>query len=96
MTQAINRISPATPRSLDAGPDALYARGILIDELMLAIDELPKEQRDVFIAHELEGRSFNDIARETGVNVNTLLARKHYAVRRLRQRLQGTYDELTK
>jgi RNA polymerase sigma factor (sigma-70 family) len=82
--------------SPDAGPDAVYARGVLIDELTMAIDELPREQRDVFVAHELEGRSFKDIARETGVNVNTLLARKHYAVRRLRQRLQGIYDELTK
>jgi len=80
--------------SPDAGPDAVYARGVLIDELTMAIDELPKEQRDVFVAHELEGRSFQDLARETGINLNTLLARKHYAVRRLRQRLQRIYDEL--
>jgi RNA polymerase sigma factor (sigma-70 family) len=80
--------------SPDAGPDAVYARGVLIDELTMAIDELPKEQRDVFVAHELEGRSFQDLARETGINLNTLLARKRYAVRRLRQRLQHIYDEL--
>ena len=82
--------------SPDAGPEALYARHVLLEELTLAIEELPKEQRDVFIAHELDGRSFREIARETGVGVNTLLSRKHYAVRRLRQRLQGIYDELTK
>jgi len=81
--------------SADAGPDALYARGVLIEELTIAIDELPKEQREVFIAHELEGQSFKEIARETGVNVNTLLSRKRYAVLRLRQRLQAIYDELT-
>ena len=82
--------------SPDAGPEALYARNVLLDELELALDELPKEQRDVFVAHELEGRSFKEIASETGVNVNTLLSRKHYAVRRLRQRLQSIYDELMK
>jgi len=82
--------------SPDAGPEALYARNVLFEELTLAIEELPEEQRHVFIAHELDGRSFKEIARETGVGVNTLLSRKHYAVRRLRQRLQGIYDELTK
>jgi len=81
--------------SPDAGPEALYARNILLDELATAVDELPADQRAVFIAHELEGRSFKEIAGETGVNVNTLLARKRYAVLRLRQRLQGIYDELT-
>ena len=81
--------------SPDAGPEALYARNVLIDELATAVDELPADQRAVFIAHELEGRSFKEIAGETGVNVNTLLARKRYAVLRLRQRLQGIYDELT-
>jgi RNA polymerase sigma factor (sigma-70 family) len=81
--------------SPDAGPEALYARNVLIDELATALDELPADQRAVFIAHELEGRSFKEIAGETGVNVNTLLARKRYAVLRLRQRLQGIYDELT-
>ena len=82
--------------SPDAGPDAQYVRKVLVDELELAIDELPKEQRDVFVAHELEGRSFGAIARETGMSVNTLLSRKRYAVQRLRRRLQGMYDELTK
>jgi RNA polymerase sigma factor (sigma-70 family) len=82
--------------SPDAGPDALYVRQLLLDELEVALDELPKEQRDVFVAHELEGRSFKEIAAETGVNVNTLLSRKHHAVARLRQRLQTIYDELSK
>jgi len=82
--------------SPDAGPEALYARNVLLDELELAVDELPEEQRAVFVAHELEGRSFKEIASETGVNVNTLLSRKRYAVLRLRQRLQHIYDELTK
>jgi DNA-directed RNA polymerase specialized sigma24 family protein len=62
----------------------------------MAVDELPAEQRAVFVAHELEGRSFKEIAGETGENMNTLLSRKRYAVLRLRQRLQGIYDELTK
>jgi RNA polymerase sigma factor (sigma-70 family) len=82
--------------SPDAGPEALYARHVLLDELELAVDELPEEQRAVFVAHELEGRSFKDIAAETGVSVNTLLSRKRYAVLRLRRRLQSIYDELTK
>ena len=81
--------------SPDAGPDALYARNVLLGELELAIDELPAEQRAVFVAHELDGRSFKEIAAETGVGVNTLLARKRYAVLRLRRRLQSIYDELT-
>ena len=82
--------------SADAGPDAVYARNVLLDEIALAIDELPKDQRDVFVAHELEGRSFKELSAETGVSVNTLLSRKRYAVLRLRQRLQATYAELTK
>jgi RNA polymerase sigma factor (sigma-70 family) len=82
--------------SPDAGPEALYARSVLLDELDLALDELPDEQREVFIAHELEGRSFKEIAGETGVNVNTLLSRKRYAVLHLRERLQDIYDEITK
>ena len=82
--------------SPDAGPEALYARNVLLDELELAVDELPKEQREVFVAYELEGRSYEEIAAETGVSVNTLLSRKRYAVLRLRQRLQSIYDELTK
>src|SRR6266487_7010737 len=82
--------------SPDAGPAAIYARNVLLDELDLAIDELPKEQREVFIAHELEGRSFKEIAAGTGVSVNTLLSRKRYAVLRLQRRLRAIYDELTK
>jgi RNA polymerase sigma factor (sigma-70 family) len=82
--------------SPDAGPDALYLRHVLLDELELAIDELPDEQREVFVGHELEGRSFKEMAGETGVSVNTLLSRKRYAVRHLRERLQDMYDELTK
>jgi len=82
--------------SPDAGPEALYARNVLLDELEMAVDELPEEQRSVFVAHELEGRSFKEIAAETGTSVNTLLSRKRYAVQRLRRRLQSIYDELTK
>jgi RNA polymerase sigma factor (sigma-70 family) len=82
--------------SPDAGPEALYARNLLLHELELALDELPEEQRKVFVAHELEGRSFKEIAAETGASVNTLLSRKHYAVLHLRQRLQNIYDEFTK
>jgi RNA polymerase sigma factor (sigma-70 family) len=82
--------------SPDAGPDALYARNVLIDELELAIDELPEDQRDVFVAHELEGRSFKEMAAETGVSLNTLLSRKRYAVLHLRERLQEIYDEFMK
>src|SRR5258708_4755177 len=82
--------------SPDAGPEALYVRSVLLDELELAIDELPEEQREVFVAHELEGRSFKEMAAATGVSVNTLLSRKRYAVLHLRERLQGIYDEFTK
>ena len=82
--------------SPDAGPDAVYARNLLIEELEAALDELPPEQRDVFIAHELEGRSFKDMAAASGVNVNTLLSRKRYAVLRLRERLRRVHDELMK
>jgi RNA polymerase sigma factor (sigma-70 family) len=82
--------------SADAGPEALYARNVLFDELELAVDELPPEQREVFVAHELKGRSFKEMAAETGVSVNTLLSRKRYAVLHLRERLQSIYDELTK
>jgi len=82
--------------SPDAGPDALYARHVLLDELELAVDELPEEQRDVFVGHEFDGRSFKEMAAETGVSVNTLLSRKRYAVRHLRERLQRIYDDFTK
>jgi RNA polymerase sigma factor (sigma-70 family) len=78
-----------------AGPEALYAGHVLLEEIEAAIEELPREQREVFVAHELEGRSFQDMAAETGVSVNTLLSRKRYAVRHLRERLQGLYDEFT-
>jgi len=74
--------------SPDAGPDALYARGILLAEIEAALGELPTSQREVFLAHEIEGRSFAEISGETGVGVNTLLSRKHYAAKRLRNRLQ--------
>jgi RNA polymerase sigma factor (sigma-70 family) len=79
--------------SPEAGPEADYARGVLLEELEAALDELPEEQREVFVAHELEGRSFKEIAAETGVNLNTLLSRKHYAVLHLRQRLRAIHDE---
>jgi RNA polymerase sigma factor (sigma-70 family) len=79
--------------SPDAGPEAAYARGVLLDELEAALEELPEEQRFVFVAHEIEGRSFRELAAETGVGVNTLLSRKHYAVLHLRRRLQRIYDE---
>jgi RNA polymerase sigma factor (sigma-70 family) len=82
--------------SPDAGPEALYARNVLLEEFELALEELPEEQRKVFVAHELEGHSFKEIAAETGVSVNTLLSRKRYAVLHLRERLQNIYDEFTK
>lgn len=85
--------------SPDAGPEALYVRSVLIDELELAIDELPDDpygQREVFIAHELEGRSFKELSAESGVNINTLLSRKRYAVLHLRGRLQTIYEEFSK
>jgi len=79
--------------SADAGPEAAYARAVLLEEVGAALDELPKEQRAVFIAHELDGRSFKELAAESGVGVNTLLARKRYAVLHLRARLQTLYEE---
>jgi RNA polymerase sigma factor (sigma-70 family) len=82
--------------SPNAGPDALYARSVLLDELELALDELPEEQRQAFVGHEIEGRSFKEMAAESGVNVNTLLSRKHAAVVYLRERLQSIYDEFRK
>jgi DNA-directed RNA polymerase specialized sigma24 family protein len=74
----------------------VFARRMLLKELESALNELPAEQRDAFMAHEFEGRSFKDLAAETGVSVNTLLARKRYAVLHLRDRLQSVYDEFTK
>ena len=82
--------------SPDAGPEALYFRNVLLEELEFALDELPDEQREVFVAHELEGRSFKEMAAETGVSVNTLLSRKRYAVLHLRERLQRIHDEFAK
>lgn len=82
--------------SRDAGPEAVYARSVLLDELELALAELPEEQRAVFVAHELEGRSFKRMAAETGVSMNTLLSRKHYAVLHLRARLRQAYEEFLK
>ena len=79
--------------SPDGGPEAAYARTLLIEELEAALDELPEEQRRVFIEHEIEGRSFKDLAAETGVSINTLLSRKRYAVLHLRQRLQSLHRE---
>ena len=82
--------------SPDAGPEALYVRSVLLGEVELALGELPGEQREVFLAHELEGRSFKELSAESGVNVNTLLSRKRYAVLHLRRRLQSIHDQLKK
>jgi len=91
----LSRLEDLLP-SPDAGPDALYARNVLLDELESALEELPDQQRQAFVAHEIEGRSFKEIAADTGVSVNTLLSRKHYAVLYLRERLQTVYDEFMK
>ena len=82
--------------SADAGPEADFARNVLLDELEEALAELPDEQREVFMAHEVEGRSFKDLAAETGIGLNTLLSRKRYAVLHLRKRLQTIYEEFAK
>jgi RNA polymerase sigma factor (sigma-70 family) len=82
--------------SPDAGPEALYARNVMLDELERAVAELPKEQREVFVAHEFDGRSFKELSADTGVSVNTLLSRKRYAVLHLRERLQQVYDDFGK
>src|SRR5579862_6941272 len=82
--------------SPDAGPEALYARSVLLEELDAALEELPDEQRDVFIAHEIDGRSFKELSEETGLSINTLLSRKHYAVLHLRRRLEALYEEFPK
>ncbi len=79
--------------STDAGPEAAYARGVLLEELDVALEEVPEEQRDVFVAHEIEGRSFKELSEATGVSINTLLARKRYAVLQLRRRLQAIHNE---
>ena len=88
---AIDELLPST----GAGPEADFARRVLLEELDAALNELPPEQREVFVAHEIEGRSFREIAERTGVGVNTLLSRKRYAVLHLRRRLQAIYDEFT-
>ncbi len=80
----------------DAGPESAYARGVLLEEMDAALDELPEEQREVFVAHEFLGYSFKELAEQTGVSVNTLLSRKHYAVLHLRERLQSIYDDFKK
>jgi len=81
--------------SPDAGPEAIYARNVLVEELDTALDELPDEQREVFVAHEIEGRSFKELAAESGLSINTLLSRKHYAVLHLRERLEAIFEEFT-
>ncbi|WP_321904754.1 RNA polymerase sigma factor [Paraburkholderia tropica] len=85
------RLDLALP-SADGGPEAAYARAALLDTLRDALDELPASQREVFVAHELDGRSFKELAAATGVGVNTLLARKRYAVLHLRERLRASWD----
>lgn len=92
---ALLRIEDLLP-SLDGDPEALYFQNALLDELEFALEELPDEQREVFVAHELEGRSFKELSAETGVNLNTLLARKRYAVLHLRERLESIHDEFMK
>jgi RNA polymerase sigma factor (sigma-70 family) len=89
------RIEDLLP-SREASPEAAYARSVLVEELEAALDELPAGQREAFISHELEGRSFKELAAETGLSVNALILRKHYAVLHLRKRLQAIYDEFTK
>jgi RNA polymerase sigma factor (sigma-70 family) len=79
--------------SAEAGPEAAYVRNIVLEELARALEDLPREQREVFVAHELEGRSFKELSAEMGLGVNTLLSRKHYAVMYLRERLQRIHDE---
>jgi len=82
--------------SLESGPEAEYARGVLLDEIDEALQEMPEEQRAIFIAHEWEGQSFKELSAETGLSVNTLLSRKHYAVVHLRRRLRSIYEEFTR
>ena len=82
--------------SADAGPEATYARSLLLDALEEALEELPQAQREVFVAHELMGQSFKEMSAETGLSVNTLLSRKHYAVTHLRERLQLIYEDFEK
>jgi RNA polymerase sigma factor (sigma-70 family) len=88
-SQSLEELLP----SPDEGPEAAYARGILFEELDAALDELPEEQREVFVAHEIQGISFKEISAKTGVGISALLSRKHYAVLHLRRRLQSIYEE---
>jgi len=81
--------------STDGGPDAAYAHRMLLDELDAALDELPPEQREAFVANEFQGRTFKEMAAESGVPLNTLITRKHYAVLHLRKRLQQIYEDIT-
>ena len=81
--------------SSNASPEAAYARTVLLEELDDALDELPAEQREVFVAHEIEGRSFKELAAQSGLSVNTLLSRKHYTVIHLRERLRSIYEQFT-
>jgi RNA polymerase sigma factor (sigma-70 family) len=82
--------------STDEGPEATYIRAVLLETLSEALDELPDDQREVFIAHEIDGSSFKELAAESGLSINTLLSRKRYAVLQLRERLLTVYDELLK
>lgn len=95
--QAVNENEPLMLEELlpspDGGPQAAYARALLMEEIESALDELPEEQLEVFLAHELEGRSFKEMAAETGISVNTLLSRKRYAVLHLRKRLEAIHKE---
>jgi len=77
-----------------SGPEADYARAALAASLEEALGELPAEQRNVFVAHEIEGRSFRELAAASGLSINTLLSRKHTAVRYLRERMREVYEEL--
>ena len=79
--------------SPDAGPDVSFARGVLMEEIEAALEELPPEQREVFIANEIEGKTFAELAAETGTSINTLLSRKRYAVLYLRRHLRNVYEE---
>ena len=82
--------------SPDAGPEAIYVRKALLNEMNVALSELPAEQREVFIAHEVDERSFKELSAESGVSVNTLLSRKRYAVLALRRRLRKIHDDLNR
>ncbi|MGH8170701.1 MAG: RNA polymerase sigma factor [Steroidobacteraceae bacterium] len=86
---ALERLLPA----VEEGPDTALVRQLLLEELERAVQELPPEQREVFVAQELEGASFKELSARWGVGINTLLSRKRYAVLRLRERLGAVYEE---